>query len=152
MSDVNLTIGDNSGTPPTGNVVLLYYAFNGAQQVGEYPSSHDFVRGGDITVSEALDGAGVINQPVFDSRIRTMGWAEIDGDLLDIPNGMIHELRARKFVNTASYYYMGSADLAGANALPENPIRIKIIDVITELVPNSENIKLLNVTMKYQKV
>ncbi len=152
MANVNLIIGDNSGTPPTGNIVRLYAYWNGALQTSEYPSSHDFVRGGDIKVGEALDGLGVIQEPVVDSRIWKIVWKEIDGDIFDIAGSFIFELRARKYSNTASYYYLGADTLGGANYLEVNPTRIKIIDVILSPVPNSENIKLVDTIMKYQVV
>ena len=149
---VNLTIGDNSGTPPTGNVVYLYSAWTGELQIGEYPSHHNFIGGDIVKVSPALDGPGTIQEPVNDYRIREMVWETLDLDIFDISGGMIYELRQRKYSNTAQNYYMGATDLSGANFIPTNPVQIRIVDIITKPKSNSKNKKFADVVMKYQVV
>ena len=152
MADVDLTIGDSSGQPPTGNIVRLFSYWSGTNKIGEFPSSHPYEEGKKIKYIETLDGSGVHQQPINDNRERKMLWEYLDLDQYDVAGRFLYELKQRIYSLSGLSYYLGSTDLHGANFLPSNPIQIKIIDIETVPVPNSANLQIGHVTMRYHEV
>lgn len=149
---VDLTLGDTSGTPPTGNPVYFYTAFSGIQQVGAYPSSNHYIADQQIKYKPTLDGIGIHQAPINDTRSRELVWKYIDLANYDVTGGFIYELRSRIYSVSGLSYYLGASDMTGAYFFRENPIHIRIIDIITEPIQNSANRKIAHMKMRYHEV
>ena len=151
---VDLTLGDVSGTPPTGNVVKFYTAFNGLDQIGAYPSSHPYAADNQINYKPTLDGFGIHQAPINDTRLRELLWEYIDLDIFDNSGtgGFVWELRQRIFSVSGLDYYIGATDMHGAYFFRENPVHVRIIDILTEPIQNSANRKMAHVRMRYHQI
>lgn len=151
---VDLTLGDVSGTPPTGNVVKFYTAYDGLNSIGEYPSSNNYVADNQINYKPTLDGTGIHQAPINDTRLRELLWEYIDLDVYDAEplGGFVYELRQRIYSVSGLDYYIGATDMHGAYFFRVNPIHIRIIDLITDPVQNSANRKIANVRMRYHQI
>jgi len=148
---VDLTLGDVTGTPPNTNEVYFYNAWDGIEQIGLYPSANEFVRDNQINYRPTLDGNGIHQAPVNDTRLRELLWEYVDLYTFDriVTGGFVAKLRDRIFSVSGLTYYLGASDTHGAFFFPDNPINIKIIDIITEPVQNSANRNIAHVRMRY---
>ncbi|GEM_PF-6393490 len=158
MSAIDMTIGINSGNPPTGNAnypaIKLYQSWNGNAQEGEFPSEPPKNFGGDkqITRFPELDGSGVLQFPPDDYRERELVWEAIDYDQFNSSGRLIYELKRCRYAECGYDFYLGATDSSGAYMFHENPMKIRIIDVLIEPVGNAANRKLVNVRLVFQRV
>ena len=154
MADVDLTLGDISGTPPTGNPVYFYTKFQGLAQIGAYPSSHPYAADNQIHYKPTLDGTGIHQAPISDTRQRKLTWEQIDLTTFDSEGtgGFVYELRQRIYSVSGQNYYLGATAMAGAFFFRENPVHIRIIDILTTPVMNSANRKIANVEMRFHEI
>lgn len=150
---MDLTIGDSTGTPPTGNVVKLYDQYSSGNLINAYPADVKFPEDEQLTRLEELDGAGVIQGKPEDYREGKIIWELLDLDILDNGAGtMVKELKDRRYITSGADYFIGATNTVGAFHLPENPMKIRIIDLFIEHIPNEENREFANVTMTFNRV
>ena len=80
---LDLTIGDVSDTPPTGNKVKLYDLWVNNRPIGLFPSQLPFQDDELANRIPQLDGPGVIQYANNDYRMREMIWNIVDQDIFD---------------------------------------------------------------------
>ena len=105
---VDLTIGDSTGSPPTGNVVELF-SISTVTNPSAYPSNIQFPDDLQVSHLKQLDGVGVLQSPPNDYRTGEIVWECLDLSHYDNSIGtMIYELKQRRYTVSGSEYYIGT--------------------------------------------